>query len=124
MAGATAGVIGRVAVAVAASGGMQARLEDHREAWPAASRHPDDVSRTQLRQGSRRLGPADSRPGPEISSRSVKDLLSCAYSAKSPLSQLIAAASSSNAWRFLRTCRVSPMTERSACNCANEDSSR
>ena len=62
--GAAARAIGRAAVAVAASGGMQAGLEDHREAGPAASRHPDDVARTQLRQGSRRLGPAGARPGP------------------------------------------------------------
>src|SRR2546421_8362478 len=57
-------------------------------------------------------------------SRSVSDLRSCAYSAKSPFSQLMAAASSSMASRFLRTWRVSPMTPRSAWNCANEDSSR
>ena len=57
-------------------------------------------------------------------SRSVSDLRSCAYSAKSPFSQLIAAASSSMASRFLRTWRVSPITPRSAWNCANEDSSK
>ena len=43
---------------------MQAGLEDHREAGPAAARHPDDVTRTQLREGSRRLGPPGARPGP------------------------------------------------------------
>ena len=56
-AGAAARAIGRAAVAVAAAGGMQAGLEDHRETGPAATRHPDDVTRTQLREGSRCLGP-------------------------------------------------------------------
>ena len=57
-------------------------------------------------------------------SRSDKDRLISAYSAKSPLSHVIAVASSSMAWRFLRTCRVRPTTPRSAWNCANDDSSR
>src|SRR6266566_5093536 len=46
-----------------AAGLMQAGLEDHREAGPAAARHPDDVTRTQLREGSRRFGPPGARPG-------------------------------------------------------------
>ena len=56
-AGSAARAVGRAAVAVAAAGGMQAGLEDHRETGPAATRHPDDVTRTQLREGSRCLGP-------------------------------------------------------------------
>src|SRR5947207_2079151 len=62
-AGAAARAVGRAAVAVAAAGGMQAGLEDHREPGPAAARYPDDVTRTQLREGSRRLGPPGARPG-------------------------------------------------------------
>src|SRR5207249_7561391 len=62
-AGVAARAVGRAAVAVAAAGGMQAGLEDHREPGPATARYPDDVTRTQLREGSRRLSPPGARPG-------------------------------------------------------------
>ncbi len=57
-------------------------------------------------------------------SRSDSALLICAYSAKSPFSQVIAAASSAMVCWLLRICLVSPTTPRSAWNCANEDSSK
>ena len=62
-------------------------------------------------------------PGPLVltEGRQVKRLATADFPVPP---EVIDAASSAIAWRFLRTCRARPTTPRSAWNCANEDSRR